>query len=150
MSWNLGFWCGAFIVMGSIVVTLTVAVRAAIRGDVERHVGAIRLVLGIIVGFVLAYLAKVIALGREDKQDWTTLDLVVLYTHELLILTMLVSGLVAALRGRGVRAGRAERADGWADERRRHAMAGRVCYAAAWLAFATGGAVLARMFVRAM
>ncbi len=149
MSWNLVFWCGAFVVMCSIVTGLTVGVRAAKRRDIDRHLRAVRFVAGIVIGFVLAYAVKLIVLGREDRSAWTSLDLVTLYVHEFFIATMLAFGVVAAVRGRALLAGRAERSDDWMRARRRHAIAGRICYGAAWLALLTGGAVLARMFVRA-
>lgn len=92
MTWNLIFWFYAY---GLTFVALFLAytgVAAVRKGDLARHRALLNMACSLIIFFVISYVFKMVFLGREDKSEWDVIYKIVLYIHEALIATMLVTG----------------------------------------------------------
>ena len=146
MTANLAYWLFAYALM---TVTLVIGVRGVIHvraGRFEAHRKAMVLACNILLFFVLTYVLKVVILGREDKTDWTTLDLVILRVHESFIGIMLIAGTWSRLLARKYK----DRLDNPTEAdlpiRRRHALAGKIALAAAFCALGTATGVLWVLF----
>jgi hypothetical protein len=104
--------------------------------------------------FVVSYAVKLAVIGREDLTSWGALSIWVLRIHELCVLTMMVAGSLAILRGSRLRATRnftRAPADPPAPAVgvRRHRSAGRTAAYAAALGLAFAACVLVGMYRRA-
>jgi|CXWL01.1.fsa_nt_gi uncharacterized membrane protein YozB (DUF420 family) len=145
MNANLGFWLGAWLLFGSAVAMVGRGVWLARHQRHDEHRRAMIAACWLIGAFLIAYVAKVLVLGREDRSTWMPADIVVLRVHEALIAAMLLAGTGARLVARRLATGLAG-AGGAAPDRRRHRLLGRVTAIAAIAAFGTGSWVLLRMW----
>jgi arylsulfatase A-like enzyme/uncharacterized membrane protein YozB (DUF420 family) len=151
MDPKLLFWTGALVNLGVILVCVGRGVAAIRRRDVRRHRRRMLTAASLVGLFLVAYVVKVVVLGKEDRSLWTRLDYAVLYVHELCIAAMLVGGAVA-----GFRAWRFLPRLGPALELPAEPLPGRVWHRrAGWtalvgsvFAFLTAAGVLAGMFAR--
>ena len=150
MNVNLAFWVFAYaLTLLSIIIAFS-GVGAAKKGDFETHRKRMTLACNLILFFVLSYVVKMFALGREDKSQWTTIYLVVLYIHETLIGGMLVSGTISRVLAYKFRDSLSGDTVSPLDIKRRktHARAGKMCIMFAISALITAAVVLYGMFVR--
>lgn len=152
MTPKLLFWFLALFLLGTVVSSSWAGWGRIRRGDVRGHRQAMRRAMRLIGLFLVAYVAKVLFLGKEDLAAWSRADLWVLWIHEAIVALMLVAGTVA-----GVLAWRAERRLGtstpldraaWGFPRA-HALCGRVAILASLAAFATASLILLGMLRRA-
>ncbi len=137
MNPNLWFWTGSFALLGMIVGTALLGFRSIRRGRIDRHRRFMTLAGGLTVFFLLAYIAKVLLLGKEDLAIWPRHSLVILWCHESVVGIMLLSGTAARLLARIPRL-----RPTW------HKLCGRVCVATSTLALVTAGLVLVEMYQR--
>lgn len=154
MDANLVFWCLALLDLAAVVLCAGLGVLRARAGDIAGHRRRMLGAVTLIGFFLLAYLLKLIGLGREDRSAWTSLDNTVLYFHESFVLMMLLGGGVALWRARGFRAlldedGRLPEDGESLPGGERHRRAGRVAFLGALLAFVCAVGVLVGMFSRA-
>ena len=154
MDPRLLYWTAALVNM-SIVVSLAVAgVRMRRRGEIVRHRRLMLTGGALVILFLLSYGAKLLFLGREDMDIWSSQAIWILRIHEAFVLTMLVSGIVATRRGLAMAETRNVTGDP-ADElaapgrARGHRIAGWTAVVAAILGFFTAGLVLFGMYQRA-
>ena len=98
MTANVAFWTGALANMVVIVALMGVAVQSIRAGNVVRHKRAMLTAMALIVGFLLAYPAKVVLLGKEDLELWSVAAVRTLYFHETCVATMLLAGIFALTR----------------------------------------------------
>ena len=98
MTANVVFWTGALVNMSVVVVLMVVAVRSVRAGNVARHKRAMLTAMALIVGFLVAYPAKVLMLGREDLAPWSVASVRTLYFHEACVVTMVAAGIFALTR----------------------------------------------------
>lgn len=154
MDAKLLFWTAAFADLGAVVACCVMGVRRIRARDVSGHCRMMLTAGALVVCFLLAYLMKVRFVGKEDRSDWTSLDHVVLYTHETCVAAMMLGAGVAlyrAWRFRG-RLGPGFTLPPESDPlagRIGHRRAGWVAVAASALAFVTAAGVLAGMYARA-
>lgn len=106
MDARLAYWTLALLNMCGVVGFAAIGVKAVRRGDTARHRRCMLTAAALVVLFVLSYLVKLAALGREDLASWGALSIWVLRIHELCVLTMVVAGGIAASRGLRLRATR--------------------------------------------
>ncbi|MFO0688395.1 MAG: DUF420 domain-containing protein [Myxococcota bacterium] len=154
MNSGLLFWTAALVNLGVVCLAAVVGVRFAHRGEIARHRRAMKLGSWLVVAFLLSYVGKLAFLGREDRADWSALDLWVLRTHELFVLIMLVAGAVAwiqAGRLEGTRVVTRDARDPDADPKvvRLHHRAGWLAIASGVLGFVLAIGVLVGMYARA-
>ncbi len=154
MDPHLGFWSAALANLGVIVLCTTTGVRRIRAGDVAGHRRRMLTGMSLIGLFLVAYIGKVVVLGREDKSAWTTLDFAVLYGHEVCVISMLIGGALALYRAarfrKGLGAGlRLPPAEQPLEGRRGHRRAGWIAVVGSVLGLATSIGVLAGMFARA-
>lgn len=148
------FWTGALANMVAIVVLAALGVRARRRGDIEAHARSMLTAASLVVVFLVAYVLKLLLLGREDMSVWSPHAVTVLRIHETCVLVMLVAGVLALVRGRALRATRDLSGDRSSppltpEAGRRHRVVGKVAVAAAVLGVLTAGVVLVDMYQRA-
>lgn len=150
MNVNLAFWVFAYALTLVAILLAFSGVRAAKKGDLETHARLMRFACNLILFFVVSYVVKMFALGREDKSQWTDFYLVVLYIHETLIGGMLVSGTISRVLAYKFRHSLTGATVSPLDLKRRktHTKAGKMCILFAILALVTAGVVLYGMFVR--
>ena len=154
MDPKLLFWTAALINLGVLCGFALCGVVFARRGEIARHLRAMRIASWMILGFLAAYVLKVVALGREDQSIWTTLDVWVLRVHELFVVFMLIGGGVAWVQSRKLVETRLvthDPNDPLPDPKtiRTHRVAGRTAVIASVLAFVMAIGVLAGMVGRA-
>jgi uncharacterized membrane protein YozB (DUF420 family) len=152
MDARLVFWSAALVNLGAILACALVGLWLVRRGEVAAHRRCMLTASGLVVLFLVAYVAKVALVGHEDRSTWSALDHAVLYVHELCIAGMLGGGSLALLRAHRFRpllgdppslpAGPLPGAAG-------HRRAGRTAIVGGVLAFLTAAGVLAGMFSRA-
>lgn len=145
MNANLGFWLGAWLLFGSAVATVGRGVWLARHQRHDEHRRAMTAAVWLIGAFLVAYVAKVLVLGREDRSAWTSADVMVLRIHESLIAIMLLSGTWTRLAAARL-ATSSTGIVGTPADRRRHRRLGRLTAIAAIAAFGTGSWVLLRMW----
>jgi uncharacterized membrane protein YozB (DUF420 family) len=151
---KLVYWTLALVDLGAVAGCLLAGVRRIRRRDVRGHRRSALTASALVGLFLFSYALKLIFLGREDRSQWTALDRVVLYTHELCIATALVAGGLAGICAWRLRAhvGSADRIPSGSPTRRlrrAHRRAGRAAVVACVFAFATALLVLADMYARA-
>lgn len=153
MNPGLVFWTVALVNLGIVCALAVLGVRCARRGEIARHRRAMRLAAWLVVAFLLAYVLKVVTIGREDMSRWSSFDLWVLRVHELFVLVMLIAGGIAWVQSRRLVATRSVTRDARDPEAdpnvlRRHKRAGWTAVLSAIAGFAFAGLVLAGMFAR--
>jgi uncharacterized membrane protein YozB (DUF420 family) len=132
---NLWFWTGALGLLLLVVVCALLGVRALRQGYVARHRRWMHRAAALTGLFLVAYLVKVLVLGKEDLSTWAHSRLVILWTHEAVVAVMLLSGVTARLLARNP-----HRRPTW------HRLWGRISVSTAVLALLTAGWVLAGMY----
>ncbi len=95
MTPNLAYWFFAYILTFVTVIIGLNGIRHIRAGAIATHRARMVLACNLMIFFVGTYAVKVVVLGREDKSDWTTFYLVVLYIHETFIFLMLLFGAYA-------------------------------------------------------
>ena len=154
MDPKLLFWTGALANMSVVVSLAALGVRARRRGDIARH-RRLMLTGGALVSlFLLSYVVKLLCLGREDMDTWSSGAVWMLRVHETCVLVMLVAGCLAARRGLAMARTRNVTHDPSdppaAPERARgHRLAGWAAASAAAAGFLTACLVLFGMYERA-
>lgn len=138
---KLAFWTAALVNMLAIVGLAAVGIGRAKRREIAGHR---RLMLGagaLVLLFLVAYVVKVAALGRESLELWAPHYVWALRFHELCVLGMVAGG------GRALWLGERE---GFSDaaRARAHRLAGRTAAASALLGVASAGYVLFGMYAR--
>ncbi len=153
MDPKLLFWSLSLANLGVIVWFVRRGIDQVRNGRIAEHRRSMQTAAGLIGLFLLAYLVKLLALGREDRSGWTALDFVVLYVHEICVAVMLVAGAMALLRARRFRDALGDdfelEAGSTLDGVDGHRAAGRFAAWGATFAFVTAGGVLLGMFLRA-
>ncbi len=154
MEPKLIFWTVALVDLAAVAALAASGVRQRRRGDVKRHARNMIAAVSLVLLFLVAYVAKVWLLGKEDRGVWSPLAHWVLWFHEACIFTMLVAGALAgqrALRLRRTRNATHDPGDPPAPTRLAswHRRAGWAAVVAAGLAFASAGLVLLGMYERA-
>lgn len=153
MEPNVMFWTGAFANMSLVVLLMVIAVRSIRAGNVARHKRAMLTAMALIVGFLLAYLMKVVFLGREDLSVWSAVAVRTLYFHEACVMTMLLGGSFALtrawrLRNSRIVTGRPQDPPASAPTLKWHRRAGWTGVAGGVLGFVTAAFVLAGFYAR--
>ncbi len=154
MDPNLLYWTGAYVNMGVIVGFAGWGVAARRRGAMALHRRNMLVGVFLVLLFVLSYGFKLLLLGREDLQAWTSADRWTLRAHELCVLAMVVAGAVASWRGRKLASTRnttfaPEDPPAPARLAKGHRLAGWTAVIAVGFGFLTAGMVLAGMYRRA-
>jgi uncharacterized membrane protein YozB (DUF420 family) len=152
MNAHLAFWTAALADLGAVALFAVLGVRRAKAGDYAGHKRWMQLSVAGVVLFLVAYLAKVPLLGREDRSLWDSRSLVALYIHETCVLAMMIGGGIALWRTRrfGPDLARFDARDAAVvANRKRHGAAGRLAVIAALAGFATAAVVLVGMYQRA-
>jgi uncharacterized membrane protein YozB (DUF420 family) len=129
-------------------------VREVRAGRVREHQRRMIAAGSLVALFLVSYVFKVLALGREDRSGWSAGELAVLYLHETCVAVMLLAGGYAGVRAWRFRASLGANAPNplpaaVAVERLQHRLGGRTAVVAAVFALLTAGAVLAGMYARA-
>ena len=153
MDARILFWAAALANMGAIVVLLVRGIRQVRAGDTDAHRRSMLTAGALVVGFLVAYLVKRAVLGGENLSVWGTPALVNLYVHETMVAAMLLTGLLAFVRGRrlaGTRRVTRNTEDPVAppDLIAGHRRVGRIAVGAAVLGFVTACGILAGMIQR--
>ena len=154
MDPRLLYWTAALLNMSVVVVLAVAGVRMRRRSEIVQH-RRLMLTGGVLViFFLLSYAAKLLFLGREDMDIWSSQAVWILRIHEAFVLTMLLSGIVATRRGlamAGTRNVTGDSADAPAapERARGHRVAGWTAVVAAILGFFTACLVLLGMYQRA-
>lgn len=153
MDAKLLFWSAALLNLAGLCGFALLGVRCARRGEIARHRQSMKIASLMVIGFVGAYVLKVVLLGREDQSTWTTLDVWVLRIHELFVLFMIGGGIVAWIQGTKLARTRlvTHSPDDPAPDPalvRTHRIAGRVGVIGGLLAFVMAIGVLAGMYAR--
>jgi uncharacterized membrane protein YozB (DUF420 family) len=151
---HLGFWTGAQLILGGVVLCAALGVRSIRNRQLRAHK---RFMLGaalLILTFLVAYVFKLSLLGREDFSSWTQAQVWVLRVHELCVAAMLLGGGYAGWKALRFRASLPKGAllppEGDPVRGRvLHRRAGWVAVTASALGFATALFVLAGMYSRA-
>lgn len=129
--------------------------RAIRRGDVPAHRRWIHRAGWLIVLFVVGYLVKVLAMGREGALAWPFWDQVVLRVHEGFVALMLIAGISARWLARrypwppAAASVPSEASRQWLQVRERHRRWGRLAMITCALVMLTGVMILIGMFLRA-
>lgn len=100
MDPKLLFWAAALVNLAVLCGFALYGVRYARSGEIARHRRAMKIASWLIVAFLLAYVLKVVFLGKEDQSVWTLFDVWVLRIHELFIVFMIGAGTVAWTKAR--------------------------------------------------
>jgi uncharacterized membrane protein YozB (DUF420 family) len=151
MSWNLIFWFYAYGLTMLALLLAFLGISAVRKGNIKRHHQFLNFACNLIVFFVISYVFKMIFLGREDKSDWGMYYKTVLYIHEALIATMLITG----IRGRWLAFKfrdtlyQGEVTEAQAKMRRQHRLMGKWCVYSATFALITASVILYGMVQRA-
>ena len=154
MDPKLWFWTFALLNMGAVVGLAARGVRALRAGDIPKHRRSMTTAGWLVVGFLVAYVMKRIALGPEDLSVWSHAARTNLRVHETFVAWLLVGGGTTLALGR--RLARTRRVTGRAEDPapdpalvRRHRRLGWSAVIASLLGFLTACAILAGMFGRA-
>jgi uncharacterized membrane protein YozB (DUF420 family) len=153
MTASVLFWTGAMINLIFIAGLVVSGVRQVRGGEIARHRRSMLTAGALVVGFLLAYVGKVILLGKEDLSVWSRTDVNILRFHETCVTLMLLAGVVAlirAMRMRGTRIVTRNPEDPQAPEGvvRFHRWAGRIALVGCFFGLLSAGFVLAGMFSR--
>lgn len=142
------FWALTFV---WTTVLIALAFRGFVqirRGDVAAHRRSMDRAILMVGIFVLAYVVKVIVLGKEGIQLWAPRERTILYVHETMVAIMLLAGGRARWLARRVGKGGAEARFHTRKHGKGHRLAGRVALVAGALALFTAGLVLLGMLAR--
>ena len=155
MDAKLAYWTAATLNMGVLLVFAASGIRRVRNSEVARHRSRMLTSVALVLGFVISYGVKLVALGREDLSIWSDAAIWTLRFHELCIFTMLVSGGLALRRGLALARTRALSESEDAPEPlpgalKGHGKAGRVAVFAASLGFLSACGVLSSMYGRAL
>ena len=147
---KVAYWTLALANMLAAIGCAAAAVRRVRRGDVAGHARLMK-TAGLLIGlFLVSYVVKVFALGREQLELWEPRFVHVLRFHELGIATMVGAGGVAFTIGTRRRfidpVSRSEAARGTAL--RNHRRAGWTALISSGLAAAGAAYVLYGMYAR--
>jgi uncharacterized membrane protein YozB (DUF420 family) len=147
------FWTGAFINMNVVVGLAIFGVKRLREGFPSRHRSLMITASLLVVGFILAYVLKLVFLGREDLSVWSQAAVWTLRFHETCVLTMVVGGALALRWGSQLSTTRSftlNPEDPEADPAlvNRHRRAGRTAVIGAALGLASSGFVLQGMYAR--
>lgn len=144
MDPKLVFWGGALGLMAAMLAVAGVGFVRIRRGDLAGHRRAMNLAVALVFAFVAAYVAKVLALGKESLDLWSRMDVAILRFHETVVALMVLAGGFA--RGLAWRFGTALGEDPrWGP---RHRLAGRIALVSGGLALATAVMIFAGMVRR--
>ncbi len=100
MDPKLLFWAAALLNLAVLCGVALYGVRYARSGEIARHRRAMKIASWMIVTFLLAYVLKVVFLGKEDQSVWTLFDVWVLRIHEFFVVFMIGAGIVAWTKAR--------------------------------------------------
>lgn len=148
MDAHLIFWLYAYGLMLVVLIIAGLGIQKAKAGDYQKHLRAMIAACNILLFFVFSYVVKVFVLGREDKSAWSALQLTILYTHEFLILVMLVSGVYARILAAKFKHSLFTDKPSAEDlvHRAAHRRWGKLAFRAACAAFLTATGVIAVLF----
>jgi uncharacterized membrane protein YozB (DUF420 family) len=144
------YWTAALANMAVAFACALVGLRRIRRGEVAGHQRAMKAAALLVVLFLLSYLLKVEALGRERLELWEPRFVAVLRLHETFVAAMVISGAGALALASGlgllrvVRAAPGQRTLG----ARVHRMAGWTALASCALGVASAAYVLYGMYAR--
>jgi uncharacterized membrane protein YozB (DUF420 family) len=135
------FWTAALVNMGLAVALALAGVARVRRGEIAAHRRFMLSAAALVGLFLVAYVAKLAFLGREQLSLWDPRYVWTLRFHEACVLTMVIAG---------VRAVRLGEIGGFRDaERARvHRRAGRIALISAALGVLTASYVLYGMYER--
>jgi uncharacterized membrane protein YozB (DUF420 family) len=138
---KLIFWTAAFANMLAIVSVATVGVRRAQRREIAGHRRLMLIAAALVALFLLAYVAKVGMLGREQLEVWERRYVWTLRFHETCVAVMVLAGSRAVWLGAR---------EGFRDaaRARSHRRAGWTAVVSALLGVMSAGYVLIGMFER--
>lgn len=148
MSAKLVFWTASFINLSAVVLLVLRGRVEARRGRIAAHRRSMHLAAALVGLFVVAYVAKVLFLGKEDLAVWSRGLRTILYVHESFIAVMLLTGIAARLlAARALLARTAPVASTVpASPLAWHRWLGRTALLAALAALVTGGMLLVGMW----
>ena len=129
---KVAYWTAALLNMAAAVGCALVGLRRIRRGEVAGHQRAMKTAALLVVLFLISYLLKVEALGRERLDLWEPRFVAVLRMHETFVGAMVVAGALAL----GLASGLGLLAIGRAAPARR-SLGARVHRAAGWTAIAS-------------
>jgi uncharacterized membrane protein YozB (DUF420 family) len=147
------YWTGA---LANMLLITALAVRGAgqvKRGEIPAHRRSMLACVALVVAFLVSYALKVVFLGREHLDVWSSLYVNTLRFHETCVLVMVIGGGVALHRARAMRGTRnrtREAADPAAPSAvvSLHHRSGRVAIVALVLAVLSAAVVLFGMYSR--
>lgn len=155
MNPSLLFWTLAEILLLTTCFVALLAWSAVRRGDLAQHRRLMITASGLIVTFVVAYVLKVIYLGREDLALWSATAVAILRFHESVVAIMLLSGITARVLSRSAfraygTTGSQARQPLWFSlgTHRLHRLLGRVAVLSALCAVLSAAVILAGMYQR--
>ena len=151
MDPKIAYWTAATLNMGVLLIFAGSGVRRVRNNEVARHRNRMLTSVALVLGFVISYALKLVALGREDLSVWSDTAIWTLRFHELCIFTMLVSGGLALRRGLALARTRAliqsdDAPEPLAEDLKGHGKAGKIAVFAAGLGFLSACAVLTGMY----
>ncbi|HXZ84726.1 MAG TPA: DUF420 domain-containing protein [Myxococcota bacterium] len=144
------YWTAALANMLTALGCAVAGVRRIRRGEVAAHQRAMKTAALLVVLFLISYLLKVEALGREQLELWEPRFVAVLRMHESFVAAMVIAGTLALALASGlglVRIGRAVPAQRTLGARA-HRVAGWTALASCALGVATAAYVLYGMYAR--
>lgn len=153
MDTQLFFWAAALVNLAVLCGFALSGVRYARRGEIARHLRAMKISSWLVVAFLGSYLLKVGFIGREDQSVWSNLDVWILRIHELFVLFMIGGGAVAWVQGRKLALTRLvthEPSDPTPDAKivRTHRIAGRTAVISSVVALVLAIGIFAGMVAR--
>jgi uncharacterized membrane protein YozB (DUF420 family) len=89
---HLVFWSLAFLLMAGMIACAARGVVHVRRGQLAAHRRAMLAAAGLLIAFLLSYVAKVVLLGHEDLALWTPREVALLRVHETFVALMLLCG----------------------------------------------------------
>jgi uncharacterized membrane protein YozB (DUF420 family) len=89
---KVAYWTGALANMLAAVACAVLGVRRVRRGDVAGHARLMKTAGVLVALFLVSYVVKVFALGREQLELWEPRYVHVLRFHELCIAAMVLAG----------------------------------------------------------
>ncbi len=155
MEAKLAYWTAATLNMAMLLVFAGSGIRRVRNSEVARHRRRMLTSVALVLGFIVSYALKLVALGREDLSVWSDAAVWTLRFHELCIFTMLVSGGLALRRGLALARTRAlseseDAPEPLAKDLKGHGKVGRIAIFAASLGFLSACGVLLSMYGRAL
>jgi uncharacterized membrane protein YozB (DUF420 family) len=142
---KLAYWTWAFANMVLLVALASLGVRRVRARQVSAHRRFMLSAAALVALFVVSYVGKVVALGREPLHAWQPSYVIALRVHEACVGVMLLAGSLALAQARLRGFARAVPAR---DLTRLHRAAGWTALVAGLLGIATAAVVLAGMYQR--